>query len=117
MCVNPFYLLPYPALPTNSPTIEAFLRSFRSNYLLSIITLPRLIFAHPLRTDILHRVVVWQRDNMRQGTGSSKGRSDVRGSTRKIMKQKGSGKARHGSIRAPQFRGGGKAHGPKPRDF
>lgn len=74
------------------------------------------VFGAPIRRDILHRVVVWQRDAMRQGTGSSKGRADVRGSGKKIAPQKGRGKARQGDGRAPHMTGGGIAFGPKPRD-
>ncbi|KAF9366560.1 54S ribosomal protein L4 mitochondrial [Mortierella sp. NVP85] len=62
------------------------------------------------------RVVVWQRDAMRQGTHSTKGRSEVSGTTRKAAPQKGRGAARVGSLRAPQRRGGGVPFGPKPRD-
>jgi len=55
--------------------------------------------------------------NQRQGTVSTKTRTEVTGSTRKIYKQKGTGRARHGSIKAPVFVGGGVAHGPKPKDY
>ncbi len=68
------------------------------------------------RADILHRVVTWQLSRMRQGTHKTKGRSEITGSTKKIVRQKGSGGARHGNRKAPQFRGGGKAHGPVVRD-
>lgn len=64
------------------------------------------MFGAPIRRDILQRVVVWQRDNMRQGTQSTKGRADVRGTGKKGAQQKGRGKARVGSMRAPHFRGG-----------
>ncbi|XP_024514992.1 uncharacterized protein LOC9649309 [Selaginella moellendorffii] len=75
------------------------------------------IFDVPIRKDIVHHVVKWQRAKRRKGTHSTKTRGEVAGSTRKINKQKGTGKARHGSRRAPQFRGGGVAHGPKPRSY
>jgi len=55
--------------------------------------------------------------NQRQGTHKSKERADIKGSTRKIKKQKGSGTARAGSIKSPIFRGGGRAFGPRPRDY
>jgi large subunit ribosomal protein L4 len=73
------------------------------------------IYAVEPRKDILHRVVVWQLARRQQGTHKTKGRSEIRGSTKKIVKQKGSGGARHGNKKAPQFRGGGKAHGPVVR--
>ncbi|KAF7731194.1 54S ribosomal protein, mitochondrial [Apophysomyces ossiformis] len=99
-----------------APTVQAFLRDFKTNEPISIIDLNSEVFAAPLRRDILHRVVVWQRDCMRQGTHSTKGRADVRGSGRKVAGQKGRGKARIGNLKAPHLRGGGVAFGPKPRD-
>lgn len=66
----------------------------------------RKVFGAPLRKDILHRVVVWQRDAERQGTQSTKSRGEVSGTTRKAAPQKGRGAARVGSLRAPQRRGG-----------
>ncbi|CAG8566212.1 2535_t:CDS:2 [Ambispora gerdemannii] len=95
--------------------LEAWLRDFQTNELIDIITLDRHVFGVPIRRDILHRVVVWQRDNWRQGTHSTKTRSEVSGSTRKVAPQKGRGKARVSTRRAPQFVGGGRAHGPHPR--
>ncbi|GJJ71912.1 large subunit ribosomal protein L4 [Entomortierella parvispora] len=96
--------------------LQAWVRDFRSNEPKDLIELQRKVFGAPLRKDILHRVVVWQRDAERQGTQSTKGRSDVSGTTRKAAPQKGRGAARVGSLRAPQRRGGGIAFGPKPRD-
>ncbi|RUS34376.1 ribosomal protein L4/L1e [Jimgerdemannia flammicorona] len=96
--------------------IQAWIRSFETNELIDIVLLDRTVFGAPRRVDILHRVVVWQRDNLRQGTASTKGRSDVRGRSGKLAPQKGRGKARVGSVRAPHRRGGGIAFGPKPRD-
>ncbi|CAO3620591.1 unnamed protein product [Mucor fragilis] len=101
------------AFPT---TIQALLREFKTNEPVSIIDLDKTVFGAPIRRDILHRVVVWQRDAMRQGTGSSKGRADVRGSGKKVAPQKGRGKARQGDGKAPHMTGGGIAFGPKPRD-
>eukprot|EP00656_Telonema_subtile_P003446 TRINITY_DN11577_c0_g1_i5.p1 TRINITY_DN11577_c0_g1~~TRINITY_DN11577_c0_g1_i5.p1 ORF type:complete len:249 (+),score=44.52 TRINITY_DN11577_c0_g1_i5:207-953(+) len=75
------------------------------------------VFGLPMRRDIVHRVVVWQRACRRQGSASSKSRGQVRGSTKKLYRQKGTGNARVGSARAPHRVGGGVAHGPKPRDF
>ncbi|GAB4540716.1 MAG: 50S ribosomal protein L4 [Parvularculaceae bacterium] len=74
------------------------------------------IFGLDPRKDILHRMVTWQLAKRRAGTHKARERNEISGSTRKIVRQKGSGGARHGNRKAPQFRGGGKAHGPRPRD-
>jgi large subunit ribosomal protein L4 len=79
------------------------------------ITLAAEVFGVPVRNDLLQRAVVWQLSRRQQGTHKTKTYGEVAGSTRKIVKQKGSGGARHGGIRAPQFRGGGKAFGPVVR--
>lgn len=76
-----------------------------------------LVFASEVNENLLYEVVKAQLASKRQGSANSKGRAEVRGSTRKLYKQKGTGRARHGSIRAPIFVGGGKAHGPKPRQY
>jgi large subunit ribosomal protein L4 len=66
---------------------------------------------------IVHRAVVRQMNNERQGTASAKTRAEVKGGGRKPWKQKGTGRARAGSIRSPLWRGGGVIFGPKPRDY
>ncbi|KAL5075532.1 hypothetical protein RYX36_014516 [Vicia faba] len=73
------------------------------------------VFDLPIRKDIVHRVVLWQRAKRQQGTHSTKTISEVSGTGRKPWNQKGTGRARHGSLRGPQFRGGAIMHGPKPR--
>ncbi|CAG1004670.1 MAG: 50S ribosomal protein L4 [Rhizobiaceae bacterium] len=73
------------------------------------------IFGLDPRDDILQRVVRWQLAKKQQGTHQAKGRADVARTGAKMYKQKGTGRARHHSARAPQFRGGGKAHGPVVR--
>jgi large subunit ribosomal protein L4 len=69
------------------------------------------------RADILHRVVTWQLENRRGTARAARERSDVARTGKKFGKQKGGGTARHGDRRAPIFIGGGKAHGPRVRDF
>ncbi|KAK3326532.1 ribosomal protein L4 domain-containing protein [Apodospora peruviana] len=71
----------------------------------------------PLRRDILHLAVVYEGDKTRQGTASSKTRWEVHGSHHKARRQKGTGHSRLGTKQSPMLRGGGKAHGPRPRDF
>ncbi len=73
------------------------------------------LFGLEPRRDILFRVVRWQRNKAQQGTHKVKTRSEVNYSTKKIVRQKGSGGARHGSRKAPIFRGGGVYKGPTPR--
>jgi len=73
------------------------------------------IFGLEPRDDILQRVVRWQLAKKQQGTHQAKGRADIARTGAKMYKQKGTGRARHSSARAPQFRGGGKAHGPVVR--
>jgi large subunit ribosomal protein L4 len=77
--------------------------------------LPDDLFAAKPRADIMARVVHWQLAKRRAGTHSTKGMNDVSGTTRKPYRQKGTGNARQGSLRAPQFRKGGIVHGPIPR--
>lgn len=75
------------------------------------------VFGAEVKEHLLHEVVVAQLASQRAGTHAAKERSAVSGSSKKIYKQKGTGRARHGSIRAPIFVGGGRAHPPKPQDF
>ena len=75
------------------------------------------VFGIEPNTDVMHQVVTAQLAAARAGTHSTKTRSEVRGGGRKPWRQKGLGRARHGSIRSPQWAGGGVAHGPKPRDY
>jgi len=79
------------------------------------VKLSEAIFGLDPREDILQRVVRWQLAKRQQGTHQAKGRADVARTGAKMYKQKGTGRARHHSARAPQFRGGGKAHGPVAR--
>src|SRR5277367_1908366 len=75
------------------------------------------VFGTEVREHLFYEVVKAQLASKRQGTASAKNRSAVSGSSKKIYKQKGTGRARHGSIRAPVFVGGGQAHPPRPRDW
>ncbi len=75
------------------------------------------VFEQPVRKDILHQVVLWQLAKRRQGTHSGKTRGEVKATTKKMYKQKGTGRARHGSADVAQFRGGGQAFARKPRDY
>ncbi|WP_248583196.1 50S ribosomal protein L4 [Nocardioides sp. InS609-2] len=81
------------------------------------VDLPAEIFDVEVNIPLIHQVVVAQQAAARQGTHSTKRRGEVRGGGRKPHKQKGTGRARQGSTRAPQFAGGGIVHGPKPRDY
>lgn len=73
------------------------------------------VFGLEPRKDILHRMVVYQLAKRQQGTHKSKPRNEVKATSKKMYRQKGTGGARHGNKAAPQFRGGGTAHGPRPR--
>ena len=75
------------------------------------------VFATEVNEALLYDIVKAQLASRRAGTAKTKGRAEVRGSSRKLYKQKGTGRARHGSIRAQQYVGGGKAHGPQPHSF
>ncbi len=81
------------------------------------VELPAEIFEVQVNIPLIHQVVVAQLAAARQGTHKVKNRAEVSGGGRKPFKQKGTGRARQGSIRAPQHRGGGIVHGPVPRDY
>jgi large subunit ribosomal protein L4 len=81
------------------------------------VELPAEIFAAKVNVPLIHQVVVAQQAAARQGTHAAKSRGQVRGGGKKPYRQKGTGRARQGSIRAPQYAGGGVAHGPVPRSY
>jgi large subunit ribosomal protein L4 len=81
------------------------------------VELPAALFDAQANIPLMHQVVVAQLAAARQGTHKAKTRGEVSGGGRKPYKQKGTGRARQGSIRAPQFTGGGVVHGPQPRDY
>jgi len=81
------------------------------------VDLPAHIFEAKVNIPLIHQVVVAQQAAARQGTHATKTRGDVRGGGRKPYRQKGTGRARQGSVRAPQFAGGGVVHGPVPRSY
>ena len=80
------------------------------------VDLPDAIFGLEPREDILHRMVRYQLAKRRAGTHDVKNRSEISATTKKMYRQKGTGNARHSTAKAPQFRGGGRAFGPTPRD-
>jgi large subunit ribosomal protein L4 len=81
------------------------------------VDLPAEVFDVPVNLPLIHQVVVAQQAAARQGTHSTKTRGEVRGGGKKPYRQKGTGRARQGSTRSPQFTGGGISHGPTPRDY
>ncbi|WP_086669029.1 50S ribosomal protein L4 [Lentzea kentuckyensis] len=81
------------------------------------VELPSAVFDAQANVALLHQVVVGQQAAARQGTHSTKTRGEVSGGGKKPYRQKGTGRARQGSTRAPQFAGGGIVHGPQPRDY
>src|SRR5512143_1957814 len=83
----------------------------------STVELPPSIFEAPINVDLMHQAYVRQMANARLGTHKTKGRSEVSGGGRKPWRQKGTGRARQGSTRAPHWVGGGVALGPKPRSY
>src|SRR5690348_15422699 len=81
------------------------------------VELPDEIFAAKVNVPLIHQVVVAQQAAARQGTHATKTRGEVRGGGKKPYRQKGTGRARQGSLRAPQYAGGGTVHGPQPRSY
>jgi len=81
------------------------------------VDLPAEVFDAQTNIPLIHQVVVAQQAAARQGTHATKSRGEVAGGGRKPYRQKGTGRARQGSIRAPQFTGGGVVHGPQPRSY
>lgn len=79
--------------------------------------LPAAIFEAPIKNDLMHQALIRQLANARLGTHKTKTRSEVSGGGRKPWRQKGTGRARHGSRRSPIWVGGGIAHAPRPRDY
>jgi large subunit ribosomal protein L4 len=89
----------------------------RENKVVGKITLPENIFGLKVKKDLLHAAVVNYLANQRQGTHATKTRGMVRGGGKKPWRQKHTGRARHGSIRSPLWKGGGVVFGPQPRDY
>ncbi len=83
----------------------------------SSVELPAYIFEANINRGLMHQALVRQMANARQGTHKAKSRGEISRSTAKVYRQKGTGRARHGSRRAPIFVGGGVAHGPQPRSY
>lgn len=81
------------------------------------LTLSDAVFGAPPNLAVLHQTIVAQSANRRQGTANTRTRGEVSGGGKKPWRQKGTGRARHGSRRAPDFRGGGTVYGPKPRSY
>jgi large subunit ribosomal protein L4 len=99
------------SLTVQDPTAEKAAKSAGK------IELPAEVFDVALNIPLIHQVVVGQLAAARQGTSSTKTRGEVRGGGKKPYRQKGTGRARQGSTRAPQFTGGGVVHGPQPRSY
>ncbi|SPO20106.1 related to 50S ribosomal protein L4 [Ustilago trichophora] len=105
------------AVPNKAPIVHVKLSNLqKASSKKSYVPLSAHVFDAPARRDVIHSAVVYYLDAQRSGTASTKGRSDVRGSMRKLRPQKGSGQARLGTMSNPILRGGAVAHGPRPRD-
>ncbi|CBX98574.1 similar to 50S ribosomal protein L4 [Plenodomus lingam JN3] len=106
-----------PIKPFEQQTVLATIHRFPSLEPLRFQQYPANHLYLPTRRDILHRAIVYEGDNTRLGTASTKTRYEIRGSRKKVRPQKGTGKARLGDKKSPMLRGGGVAFGPRPRDF
>jgi large subunit ribosomal protein L4 len=102
--------------PTTTATLSVDVQSATGSTGRTV-DLPADVFDVQVNIPLIHQVVVAQLAAARQGTHSTKTRGEVRGGGKKPYRQKGTGRARQGSTRAPQFVGGGVVHGPKPRDY
>jgi len=96
--------------------MEVEVKNFKGETVKTV-ELPAKIFEAPINKDLMHQALVRQLANARLGTHSTKTRGEVAGGGKKPWKQKGTGRARQGSTRAPQWKGGGKVHTPKPRSY
>jgi large subunit ribosomal protein L4 len=101
--------------PTDTPAMKQDVITL-ANEKAGEVELPEALFGAAPRADIMARVVHWQLARRRAGTHKAKGMGEVAGTTKKPYKQKGTGRARQGSLRSPQFRKGGVVHGPVVRD-
>ncbi|KAF8535347.1 ribosomal protein L4 domain-containing protein [Trichophaea hybrida] len=108
---------PMPFAIRRAPMVLATMHVFPTMEPLRFEQFPSTFLYAPLRRDILHKAVVFEGDAHRLGRANAKTRGEVRGSSKKIRPQKGTGKARLGDKKSPMLRGGGVAHGPRPRDF
>ena len=98
----------------HSTTIHAWLHSFNSGHIVALLDLSKYVFNGDVRLDLINRALVYENSWRAQGTQSTKSLGQVRGSGKKAFPQKGRGKARVHSLRAPHFRGGFNCHGPRP---
>lgn len=115
---SPFLSDESPLDAWNGADVEIIVHeSFERMVPIRTMMLPGAVFNAPVRPDLVHRVVHWQLAKRRQGTSKTKNRSEVVGSGRKIRAQKGTGRSRQGDAQSPIFRGGGRVHGPVPRNY
>lgn len=100
-----------PVIPWEPPQLEIWVHDWQQRAV-GILPVSREVWGQRIRKDIVHRVVTYQRAKRRFGNAKTKTRAEVSGGGRKPWRQKGTGRARHGSLRSPLWRKGGKAHGP-----